>query len=58
MDQHLADRRTVMTKLERRIAKFDEKVAVLQQGMQDLKNKQDELINFIKQVYSDKKTRR
>lgn len=47
-----------MTKLERRIAKFDEKVAVLQQGMQDLKNKQDELINFIKQVYSDKKTRR
>lgn len=58
LDQHLAERRSVVTKLEKRIAKFDEKVEVLRQEMQQVRNKQDELIDLIKQVYGDKKTRR
>lgn len=47
-----------MTKLERRIESFNAKVQMLQQDMVDLKARQDELIDLIRQVYSDKKTRR
>lgn len=49
MDQQSAVADRVVTSLERRISKFDEKISILHQEMLELKRQQEELIEILKE---------
>jgi TolA-binding protein len=49
VDQQSAVADRVVTSLERRISKFDEKISILHQEMLELKRQQEELIEILKE---------